>query len=158
MNTGVVNMTSVPRQPYEEYRGPAGRLQPSPERSPERNSERSPERPQPSDRFEQRPPERPQPDRFEGDRPRDSRDDRYADNNGRYGERPPATPPVGYPDERMSDQRPDQRPTQQRPEQSRSNGNANGRPQNGDRALNVRPYSEAPKLDLNRPEGMPSEP
>ncbi len=157
-----------PRQPYEEYRGPAGRLQPSPVRA------------QPSDRPQPRQSDRPQPDRFEGDRPqganRDTRDDRYADNNGRYGERPPANPPVSYSDERMperrpdrapdrnqngapenSQQRPDPRPEQQRPEQSRSNGSSGGRPQNGDRALNVRPYSEAPKLDLNRPEGMPSE-
>ncbi|MEM6453263.1 MAG: Ycf66 family protein, partial [Cyanobacteria bacterium P01_D01_bin.105] len=51
-----------PRQPYEEYRGPAGRLQPSPEA-----------------------------------RPRNQFDDRYADGNGRYGERPPARPPIAPP-------------------------------------------------------------
>lgn len=130
-----------PRQPYEEYRGPAGRLQPS------------------------------------ADRPRD---DRYADSNGRYGERPPANPPVGYPTAGMPERRPDrnlggapenlpprpgdrssdrpsERPEDRRPEPPRSNGNGDRRPQNGDRALNVRPYSEAPKLDLNRPEGIPSE-
>ena len=161
-----------PRQPYEEYRGPAGRLQPSPNMS--GSSRPQPDRPQP-DRPQ---PDRPQSERFEGDRPRetrDTRDDRYADNNGRYGQRPPANPPVnpaGYPGGRMPERRPDRsqngtpenaqpRPEEQRPEPPRNTDRGSGspdrRPQNGDRALNVRPYSEAPKLDLNRPEGMPSE-
>lgn len=146
-----------PRQPYEEFRGPAGRLQPS----------------EASD------------DRGRDDR---SRSDRYADGNGRYGERPPARPPAerppspstqGYserrPDDRGSEnRRPDNfqpRPPERRPEQAPEGSsdygppNPNSRPASGERALNVRPYSEAPKVDLprdegyrppNRPEGAPS--
>ncbi len=158
-----------PRQPYEEFRGPAGRLQPS----------------------------------AEGD----FRNDRYANGNGRYGERPPARPPADRPTQggserspqgyserrpedsgsesrRPEDRRPEDRdpgdyqsrPPQGRPERSpegpsdygpqSGSQNDSFRPTNADRALNVRPYSEAPKVDLprdegyrptNRPEGAPSE-
>ncbi len=151
---------NAPRQPYEEYRGPAGRLQPSPQ------------------------------------------SDRYADNNGRYGERPPARSPANSPATRPPEGRPEQRPPQnfqprpddRRPDERRpegppanrpgneaaqfsdwaqegrrpangdrpsngngGNGNSGDRPSKADRSLNVRPYSEAPKLDLNRPEGAPAE-
>lgn len=145
-----------PRQPYEEYRGPAGRLQPSPQPGPGRPQDRPPGRPQ--DRYPQdRPPQdRPQPDR-------------YADNNGRYGDRPPARPPANAPMPRPSEgsDRPPQnyqpRPDERRPEgppngerpanaNGGNGGNGGDRPSKAERALNVRPYSEAPKLDLNRPE------
>ena len=127
-----------PRQPYEEYRGPAGRLQPS-----------SNGRPQPARSAA----DRPQLDRFEGDRPREDRprEDRYADGSGRYGQRPPANRPIDHSEERA----PERRPAPPRDNDSRDNVSTDRRPQNGDRALNVRPYSEAPKLDLNRPEGRP---
>ncbi len=147
-----------PRQPYEEYRGPAGRLQPSEERP-------------------------------RGAAPTDTR---YSD-NGRYEDRPPARPPMSRPPEQPG--RPPERdfersgsdfqsrPPERRPDPlagNASEGPAAGersdergpreRPSNGERALNVRPYSEAPKLDLpgddnygdyrpsDRPEGAPFEP
>ncbi|MGB3291726.1 MAG: Ycf66 family protein [Phormidesmis sp.] len=151
-----------PRQPYEEFRGPAGRLQPSDEG--------------------------------------EFRNDRYADGNGRYGERPPARP-ADRPSERPSrppqnnpqgnlqsnprrdlereserysggppenfQSRPAERPPERPPENTSGpdqRSDFRDRPANGERALNVRPYSEAPKVDLpgdeyrppNRPEGAPS--
>ncbi|MEO1447156.1 MAG: Ycf66 family protein [Cyanobacteria bacterium J06635_11] len=148
--------TDRPRQPYEEYRGPAGRLQPSPNG--------------PNEGFNNRPPER------------------YADNNGRYGERPPASrgpmqrPPSEPPqngtrgDETFAQRRPsggedrfDSRPGN-RENSNGMNDRSGERPPNTERALNVRPYSEAPKIDLsregnpesgyrgvNQPEGSPSD-
>ncbi len=138
-----------PRQPYEEYRGPAGRLQPSEERG------------------------------------RYADEARYNDNNGRYGDRPPAREPMNsptnspgnpsgnpsterppmrpgqnnpdWPNERPNGQRPSNRPSERPNEQrlneqptSRPNRRSDGQPGNGDRALNVRPYSEAPKSDSPR--------
>ncbi len=188
-----------PRQPYEEYRGPAGRLQPS-------DADRGNDRPQ-SD--------------FAGDRyaPDDSDNgaSRNMSGNGRYGERPPAMPPNGRPPERIPERTPER--MQDRPPERFSEGSRNGAPDNfqsrpserpddrgfegrseerferpsdrpenpsrnpagsegenrpasGERALNVRPYSEAPKLNLqegtsyrianpasesSRPDGTPAE-
>ncbi|MGB7249687.1 MAG: Ycf66 family protein [Phormidesmis sp.] len=134
------NQRARQRQPYEEYGAPVGQLQPSDERSR-------------SDRYA---------------------DNRYPDSNGRYGQRPPARPPTPqtdtrYPDgsESFSERRPDtaspntapSRPSARRPERP-AGENAGSRPSgaysssreqpNGERALNVRPYSEAPKIDLPR--------
>ncbi|MEM9947904.1 MAG: Ycf66 family protein [Cyanobacteria bacterium P01_D01_bin.36] len=151
------------RPPYEEFRGPAGRLQPSP---PERGNERM------------------NGGRNAGGPP----DNRYSDNS-RYGERPPAQrPPEGYrgpagappiqearvqPNDPMSNgpsngpmggPPPGQRyPESPNAGNRNSNGRANGA-DNGDssaRALNIRPRSEAPNADdnyrpNNRPEGAPS--
>jgi hypothetical protein len=140
---------SRPRQPYEEYRGPAGQLQPNRAGMPQGYVNNS---------------------GYGGS---------YTDGPGRYGERPPARPnssrPPERPAENVSDERfaqrpessesrnepriadaadfqsrPTERPPSQRPPE-RSQGRpdtASDRPANGDRALNVRPYSEAPKLDL----------
>lgn len=167
--------SDAPRQPYEEYRGPVGRLQPSPANQNPANT-RGPE-PRPDTAF----------------------DNRYADGNGRYGERPPARPPVGRQQEPMNGQGPGannsgpntpgpgnyaQRPPQRPPEPNNGrrspsepggwesdsrqrsatvapspaapnaassvNGNraSNGERPNSERTLNVRPLSEAPKLDL----------
>lgn len=162
------DVASRPRQPYEEYRGPAGRLQPSSDGA--RDS------------------------RYTDSRHTDSR---HTDSNGRYGERPPVRPPTGrppmppsgnMPGERFADRgsdrgpnnfqsRPPERNLERYPAQRPPTGdpiderpNNRERPANGERALNVRPYSEAPKLDLpregsrredyrptNPPEGAPSE-
>ncbi len=139
-------MDSRGRQPYEEYRGPAGRLQPSRANGPEdgrytnsggnrngRYDEPLPARPpsnnrpsdRPPERFPERPPERP-PERF----PENAR------NNGPNG------PNGGIPADFQA------RPPERRPED---------RPANGERALNVRPYSEAPKLDLAQDSYRPDE-
>lgn len=169
--------SNAPRQPYEEYRGPAGRLQPSPEaRGPIAGPIAGPiETP-----F----------------------DDRYAEGSGRYGERPPARPPIGRPTESANGrdgtnihaQRPAQYPSEQYPSEQypseqyssgqqdrprdsqqasgawesdsrqrtdwtsntpqQSDGSRpanrpnNGERPNGERTLNVRPLSEAPRVDL----------
>lgn len=167
-----------PRQPYEEYRGPAGRLQPS-------DTARGNGSPQ---------------DNFGGDRyaPNDSYpNDSYSganrnmSGNGRYGERPPAMPPSGRPPERASERaperapdeplerfsqsRPDERPDDrefdgrpdgrpdeggsaerfdrpsdrpENPSQNLAGSEGENRPAGGERTLNVRPYSEAPKINL----------
>jgi hypothetical protein len=147
-----------PRQPYEEYRGPAGRLQPSangPEdryansggynarppsnnRPPERPQERPPERP--SERPQERPPER-FPEGARNNAPRNGSPD--------FQSRPPERRPSERSIERPSE-RPQERPPERPPERSqeRPDGMPAERPANGERALNVRPYSEAPKLDL----------
>ena len=150
----------APRQPYEEYRGPAGRLQPSPPISNGRPNSRPDERS--NDRFDGPP------------------DNRYTDNN-QYGQRPPAprppARPVAQPPERAPE-RPSEYPAesrenyQQRPPESRPDNQPSrsearpaeegsskapqpptGQNGNGERTLNIRPYSEAPKLDNDyRPE------
>ncbi|MEL6350345.1 MAG: Ycf66 family protein [Cyanobacteria bacterium J06627_28] len=156
-----------PRQPYEEYRGPAGRLQPSP---------------QPQGRPQGRPQGQPQgqPQNFNAGRPPQDRppqdrppqggppNNQYSDNS-HYGERPPAQRPL----DRQPDRPPSQNNYPQRPpEESNGNGNGQGnarpmpsasqseasreRTSNGDRALNVRPYSEAPKLDDEYPSNNPA--
>lgn len=151
------------RPPYEEYRGPAGRLQPSPAMNGGGNMNTG---------------------RNAGGPP----DNRYSDNS-RYGERPPAQrPPDAYrgpaagappiqeahvqPAERAPNDRDGMPPGQRYPEPP-SAGNREGsgertaRPNNPDngetsaRALNIRPRSEAPNVDdeyrpSNRPEGAPS--
>lgn len=157
-----------PRQPYEEYRGAAGRLQPS---DADRNNDRNNDRSQGD---------------FGGDRypPNDSYNDSYSgaangsvSGGGRYGERPPAVPSNNRPErpddrgfnERPEAERPAERPTErpiegfERPtdrsensSQSPVGGENDSRPANrpanrpvgGERALNVRPYSEAPKINL----------
>ncbi|MGC1307898.1 MAG: Ycf66 family protein [Phormidesmis sp.] len=170
-----------PRQPYEEFREPVGRLQPSPDSRPA---------PRPDTRPDSRPESRSD---FRPDRPQDDRyaDNRYSDGNGRYGERPPTRPPESRPPEGSrppqsrspqsrppqsrppQDDRPPQRQSDQFPPQGGSNrpnngvsNPADGSASNSDRSLNVRPYSEAPKLDLDdrsrqrpdiRPEGRPAD-
>jgi len=132
--------SDAPRAPYEEYRGPAGRLQPSPNGSPA-----------PKEQMGREQMGREQMSREQMNRV----NDRYADGNGRYGERPPAARPP----EQMN---PSQNETNGWASDSRQrssatapmnrgmngeNGGNSSRP-NGDRALNVRPLSEAPKIDL----------
>ena len=194
-----------PRQPYEEYRGPAGRLQPS-------DADRGNDRPQggfAGDRYASN-------DSYSGDSY--SGASRNMSGNGRYGERPPAGSFSGRPPERVQDrpperfsegsgngapdgfqsrpaERPDGRGFDGRSEEGRLEGKPEGRferpsdrpenssrstagsegenrPASGERALNVRPYSEAPKINLQegtsyrianpgsesgRPDGLPSE-
>lgn len=171
------DMGARPRQPYEEYRGPAGRLQPSqgnPQNNPQNNLQRNNSGPA-TDPYA---------------------DNRNRDNGGYYGERPPARPPMPSSNQPPAGQRPPGmnggpgngqfRPNERGPEQrpmnapmaSSSGGVDNSgnreRTGNGERSLNVRPYSEAPKIDLprdggkdggrsgeyrptNQPEGTPSE-
>lgn len=171
-----------PRQPYEEYRGPAGRLQPSqgePQNNPQGNIHRNLQRSNSG----------PAVDRYA--------DNRNQNNGGYYGERPPARPPMQAPNQPSPRQRPPEmnggpgngqfRPSDRGPEQRPMNapmapasgamenpGNRERTGGNGERSLNVRPYSEAPKIDLprdssrdngrdgdyrpaNQPEGTPSE-
>ena len=138
----------APRAPYEEYRGPAGRLQPSPNGMPNASM--------PNGRASiDHPVDRPM-----------NVDDRYADGNGRYGERPPAQPPIAQPPiaqppiaqsptAQSSAERPrtehtrtehtrTERPRQYPPQEQQPNGNRS----NGDRTLNIRPLSEAPRIDM----------
>ncbi|MFK8182961.1 MAG: Ycf66 family protein [Phormidesmis sp.] len=156
----------APRQPYEEYRGPVGRLQPSPANvgGPDM---RSPDLRSPDLRSPENRPEAPMGNQFDD----------------RYGERPPARPPVSRPPEQNGrgaapdnyTQRPPQRPPEQAngprgvnqaggwesdsrqrsaaainaPTSAPTAGSTNGnRPPKSERALNVRPLSEAPKIDL----------
>lgn len=157
-----------PRQPYEEYRGPAGRLQPSPPVNGVRPDSGRPDSGRPGNRFDG-PPDNP-----------------YTDNT-QYGQRPPASQPparpanpsfdapersADYPIEkraenyqhRSAENRPDNQRSDRQPE-GRPNGTAQpsaGQTTNGERTLNVRPYSEAPKLDDDyqsgeRPAGAPSD-
>ncbi|MGB3298555.1 MAG: Ycf66 family protein [Phormidesmis sp.] len=144
-----------PRQPYEEYRGAAGQLRPSEaDRNINRNNDRS------------------QGD-FGGDRytpnnpPNNSYNDGYNDpangntsSGGRYGERPPAIPANSRPerpdDREFNEGSRSDRPAERferpadRPENPSRNpaGGESNRPASGERALNVRPYSEAPKINL----------
>ena len=161
-----------PRQPYEEYRGPAGRLQPSESRMNESRMQDG-RYADGNGRYGERPPRPaagrpPQEDMRSGDGRRDSQrmPERGPDS---FQQRPPERRPErsegaynGRPAERSAEgpsERPANRPAA-RP--------AAEQPGNGNRALNVRPYSEAPKLDLardeegysdsrNRPGGQPSE-
>ncbi len=152
------------RPPYEEYRGPAGRLQPSPPVGDGMNGGRNAGTP-PNNRYP----------------------DSYSD-NGRYGERPPAQrPPVAYrgPDAgappiqevrvQPFDRTPEERtggrpPSSPRPDSTNAGSYEGERPsrvntvessESAARALNIRPRSEAPNMDdeyrpSNRPEGAPS--
>ena len=162
------NRAHQPRPPYEEYRGPAGQLQPSEERGryadearysdsngrygdrpPARgpmNSSANPSANSPinpsANSSADRPPMRPAQNSpaWRAERPNDRPNDRFRedpnDPNIRANRRPDAQldPSEGF---RAS------------PEQRAGEDNRN-RPGNGDRALNVRPYSEAPKLDSPR--------
>jgi len=158
------------RQPYEEYGAPAGRLQPS--ASPDRRPANTP---YPEERYGQRPPARPPagpavggyspPNGFDNgsmNRPSESgpsesrsgesrpnartdekfdrgSSDRGQNNQGSsgYSERPPEN--YSRPNESFANsQGPVERPNRDNRE----------RPSNGDRTLNVKPYSEAPKLDV----------
>lgn len=174
-----------PRQPYEEYRGAAGRLQPSDPNDTYngtgrdmsgngRYGERPPAMP-PNNRPPERTPERSQdrpPERFsEGSR------NGAPDNLQSW----PSERPLEQPDDRGFDRRPeDGRPGERfdrpsgRPENPSRNltgSEGENRPGSGERALNVRPYSEAPKINLQegtsyrianpasesgRPDGMPA--
>lgn len=143
------------RQPYEEYGVPAGRLQPSP--GPDR---RPADRPYPEERYGQRPPVRPPAspspsnyplqggfDNGSMNRPSDISDrgpsDRGPSDKGQndrgsngYGERSPEN--YSRPNESFaSSSGPTERPNRE-----------NRRPANGERTLDVKPYSEAPKVDL----------
>ncbi|NJM99329.1 MAG: hypothetical protein HC800_21280 [Phormidesmis sp. RL_2_1] len=147
------------RQPYEEYRGPAGRLQPSEDRG--RNA--YPDNPRYNDgngRYGERPParppttgaandERPLAARPPQDRPRPVESDNFQQRPPQ--QRPPQQnldrPPSWQPDNTLNS--PSGAPS--RPEQAAAPSRE--RPANSDRALNVRPYSEAPKLDLPKEEG-----
>lgn len=159
------------RQPYEEPVGPAARLQPSPgsdRRPSDRGSERS--RDYPEERYAQRPPRPPagqppssySPSNYPpqngfdngsmnrpSDRPDESRSESKGDRydarsrdrperaaNG-YGDRPPEN----YP-------RPDGSPADRSANGGNQNRESGERPANSDRTLDIKPYSEAPKLDL----------
>ncbi len=145
------------RPPYEEYRGPAGRLQPSrpdsrsgmtggpPDNRYSDNSYYG-ERPPATRPPEQRPPaqQRP-PESFRGPE----------------GAPRPQARPQARPQESASGGRASEGP----PQASRPQEGNRDRPENGEssaRALNVRPLSEAPKFDDDyrpngKPEGAPSE-
>ena len=141
------------RQPYEEYGAPAGRLQPS------AGSDRRPPAARmqnganyPEERYGQRPPARPPAgpspssyppqggfDNGSMNRPGEARGD--AGGNGRdddrYGDRPQEN--YSGPNEFSANAGgAGERPRRDNRE----------RPGNGDRTLDVKPYSEAPKLDL----------
>jgi len=148
------------RPPYEDFRGPAGRLQPSPSMNNGLNNGRAND------------------GRNAGGPP----DNRYSDND-RYGERPPAPRPDAY---RGPNGAPPIQEARVQPAEYPANREGNGgeapprddrapRPNYSDngpdsrdasaRALNIRPRSEAPNSGedyrpnsrpSNRPEGAPS--
>ncbi len=175
-NDGYNNADRV-RPPYEEYRGPAGRLQPSRQPNPigppdNRYSD--------NERYGQRPPAQGSQSRGPLNQP--------LPNQGPPNQRPPVQGPPSQilPEQRSATQNTEQRPPQrasQRPPQSppqRSDREddpmglsaSNKRPEEStgerpprsegtrDRSLNIRPLSEAPKFDddyrPNTPEGAPS--
>jgi len=154
------NDPSRARQPYEEYRGPAGRLQPSRQPNPAgppdsrySDNERYGQQPPAQRQINQRPPNQASP------------------NQASPNQRPPESRPTAQ----SVDQRPPQRPLQ-RNDQLEANpvglSTTSGRPEDRtgerpprpegirDRSLNIRPLSEAPKFDdeyrPNTPEGKPS--
>jgi len=130
------------RPPYEEYRGPAGRLQPS--------------RPSNGRPNEGRP--------FDGNGGNGGPPDNRYTSNERYGERPPAPqrPPAGpptRPDEFRGPERDswtpegavenrtgDRPPSRPRPEAPRDNLASSENGESSARALNIRPLSEAPDV------------
>ncbi len=163
------------RQPYEEYRGPAGRLQPSRQPNPAGPPDN---RYSDNERYGQRPPVQ---------RPLNSGPLNSGPlNSGPTNPGPPSQRPLnpGPLNQRPPEQRPASQGLDQRPPQkvSQRNGQpegnplglsaANGRPEEStderpsrsegtrDRSLNIRPLSEAPKFDddygSNTPEGAPS--
>ncbi len=136
-----------PRQPYEEYRGPAGRLQPSEDRGRYADEARYNDN---NGRYGERPPAR-GPMSPPANAPLNPSTERPS------AERPPTRPAQDNPNWRA--ERPNERPSGQQPEQFRGlqagreqrfEKDSRNRPGNEDRTLNVRPYSEAPKIDLPR--------
>ncbi len=162
-----------PRQPYEEYRGPAGQLQPSEEpgryadearysdsngrygdrppargpmnssANPSANSPINPSANPSAERSPMRPAQNPpdwraeQPNEWPNERPNGRPSERFSEEpNGRFNRRPDAQPPQSEGFRASPDQR--------------AGEDNRDRPGKGDRALNVRPYSEAPKLDSPR--------
>ncbi|MEO1622763.1 MAG: Ycf66 family protein [Cyanobacteria bacterium J06632_3] len=147
------------RPPYEEYRGPAGRLQPSPPMNGGRSEGGPPDnRYSDNARYGERPPAPRPPEAYRG---------------------PAGAPPIQearvQPAERMPDERPGVMPPSQNypdqnyseaPQPNNRNGAGGERPAspngygNGEaaaRPLNIRPRSEAPGADNDyRPEGAPS--
>ena len=180
-----------PRQPYEEYRGPAGRLQPS---DPNDTYNRTSRDMSGNGRYGERPPAMPpngRPPERTPERSQDRPPERFSEES-RSGapdnfQSWPAERPLEQPDDRGFDRRPEERrPDDERPEErferpserpenpSRNpaaGSEGENRPASGERALNVRPYSEAPKINLQegtsyrianpasdsgRPDGMPA--
>ena len=131
------------RAPYEEYGAPAGRLQPSPgsDRRPVARAQNG--APYPEERYGQRPPARPpagpSPSNYPAqggfdngsmNRPSEDRDMGRADRGANsYDERSQDDYSRGNESERANRDRPE-------------------RSANSDRTLDVKPYSEAPKLDI----------
>jgi hypothetical protein len=147
-----------PRQPYEEYRGPAGRLQPS-DNGPMNSGTMNSGRGIPDERYAERRPYADRPNNFNDsidrgpdrtpdrqNRPMQPEAERF---QARYQPRSEERPSVeGYPD-RSSERSPERQPNgsdftgpAERPDNRPSGAR--------DRSLNVRPYSEAPKLDLDK--------
>ncbi len=144
---------AAPRQPYEEYRGPAGRLQPSEAPRP-RDVRDNGYRPDDygNGRYGERPPARPPVGQSVGQSVGQTRGQAPA---GRPPESPPERPPE-RPDNQNFQQRPPERrpdegqPGQRRPDRDAARDAAQaGNPSrsNPERSLNVRPYSEAPQID-----------
>ncbi len=138
------------RQPYEEYGVPAGRLQPSP--GPDR---RPSDRPYPEERYGQRPPARPPAGPSPSNYPPQGGFDNGSMN--RPTEDVPDMRPEGRPDRGSNDY--NNRPPENYSRSNESFANSNGstdrpnrenreRTASGERTLNVKPYSEAPKVDL----------
>ena len=148
------------RPPYEERRGPAGRLQPSRQDGPppnaHSNNEWYGERP-PAARPPQGPPNGYPPQRGPQNSPQNGPQNGSGPNNGQppVSPRPADMPPANRP---SGPENGSVRPQPERP-MNPGNGSA-GRPSQspsqssskGERTLNVRPLSEAPNLD----EGYPS--
>ncbi|MEL6604350.1 MAG: Ycf66 family protein [Cyanobacteria bacterium J06614_10] len=130
------------RQPYEEYREPVGRLQPSRQPGPaappdNRYSDNS--------RYGQRPPTPRPTTPSEGgpERPLDRGPEQSRD---RRPERAPDRRPLSNSDAPLDPTEQTSRPPSSA-EQPNRQASARERSTNAERALNVRPYSEAPKLD-----------
>ncbi|MEO1620829.1 MAG: Ycf66 family protein [Cyanobacteria bacterium J06632_3] len=155
-----------PRQPYEEYRGPAGRLQPSRKPNPSgppdnRYSDNNQygERPpatRPIDRPNDRPMDRGPMERGPERTPERGPDNRPADRGpDPYQQRPATRPPETRPERPsapagLSSPRDEQVSERNARSAAAHDGERTERPArsaNGDRALNIRPYSEAPNLD-----------
>jgi len=143
------------RAPYEEYRAPAGRLQPSrqangpsapPNAGPPQN------RYSDNERYGERPP---------APRPIQERSPERGGENGQYDRRPPQAPPANSGSAQRPPERSPERPPERDVRAERMNDAPRERPAKGERSLDVRPYSEAPKLNDDyrpgsQPEGTPS--
>lgn len=134
------------RQPYEEYGAPAGRLQPSPtDRRPTARAQSG--APYPEERYGQRPPARPPAGPSAANYP----------GSGGYDDRSMSRPDEGREENRASrgsngydDRSQDDysRGNESSGSAERSSRENRERSANSDRTLDVRPYSEAPKLDI----------